>query len=65
MYNKICFVIEIFCPIHIFKLNIGQVSWDEYHTNFMMEQGFNKTYAVKHPENHKHLKRKGNYLNTF
>ncbi|GFS44604.1 45 kDa calcium-binding protein [Nephila pilipes] len=36
----------------------GRVSWDEYHINYMIEQGFNKTYAQKHPENHKHLKRK-------
>ncbi|KAG8193667.1 hypothetical protein JTE90_024030 [Oedothorax gibbosus] len=40
------------------KNHNGQVSWEEYHTNFMVEQGFNKTYAVNHPENHKHLKRK-------
>ncbi|XP_035214389.1 45 kDa calcium-binding protein-like isoform X2 [Stegodyphus dumicola] len=36
----------------------GRVSWEEYHVNFMIEQGFNKTYAKNHPENHKHLKRK-------
>ncbi|KFM70938.1 calcium-binding protein, partial [Stegodyphus mimosarum] len=36
----------------------GRVSWEEFHVNFMIEQGFNKTYAKNHPENHKHLKRK-------
>ncbi|XP_015915868.1 45 kDa calcium-binding protein [Parasteatoda tepidariorum] len=36
----------------------GRVSWDEYHVNFMVEQGFNHSYASKHPEHHKTLKRK-------
>lgn len=36
----------------------GRVTWNEYHINFMIQQGFNKTYASKHPENHRHLKRK-------
>ncbi|GIX91372.1 45 kDa calcium-binding protein [Caerostris extrusa] len=36
----------------------GRVSWDEYHINYMIEQGFNETYAQKHPENHKSLKRR-------
>ncbi|XP_055945378.1 45 kDa calcium-binding protein-like [Argiope bruennichi] len=35
----------------------GRVSWEEYHVNYMIEQGFNETYAQKHPENHKNLKR--------
>ncbi|XP_076320570.1 stromal cell derived factor mayday [Tachypleus tridentatus] len=40
------------------KNHNGRVSWEEYHLNFMLEQGFNKTFAENHSENHKTLDRK-------
>ncbi|XP_023210940.1 45 kDa calcium-binding protein-like [Centruroides sculpturatus] len=36
----------------------GRVSWDEYHVNFMMEQGFDEKFAKNHPKDHKKLNRK-------
>lgn len=40
------------------KNHNGRVSWDEYHANFMLEQGFDDKYAKDHPEDHKTLDRK-------
>ncbi|XP_064461337.1 45 kDa calcium-binding protein-like [Ornithodoros turicata] len=40
------------------KNHDGRVSWNEYHVNFMLEQGFDEKYAKDHPEDHKMLDRK-------
>lgn len=51
-------MLYLICP----SILLGHVTWKEYHMNFMIEQGFNKSYAVKHPENHRQLKRKGKQI---
>lgn len=40
------------------KNSDGLVTWQEYHVNFMMDQGFAEDYAKDHAENHKELVRK-------
>lgn len=36
----------------------GRVSWDEYHVNFMIEQGYDEKFAKNHSKSHKKLNRK-------
>lgn len=49
---------NLFLFTAIDKDHNGLVTWNEYHFNYMVNQGFGEEYAKEHAENHRKLDRK-------